>query len=166
MKPNYTPQHLVLFTGIDVQCQGASTWILHNKKEVLTPLFMKTLMEDGAIDWVKPLLRPLGSMTDDECIHISKLALDIQDSHITDMTTFSVVPFEGDEVKIKAHYYDTLLETYVDATVNISDDFYITHSCYNLAPHNQPQIFQYLIQQQFDVFGWIPSEIALDKTKM
>lgn len=163
---NYTPHHLLLFTGIDVKCTGASTWILHDKKEVLTPVFMKTLMEDDAINWVKPLLRPLESMTSDEALHIAKLCLDINDSDITDKTYIYSTPFKDGAISIKAHYYHHTLESYVDDIVTIEYDFYIYYSRHYFAPNNQPQIFQYLIQQQFDVFNWIENGIALDKTKI
>lgn len=165
MKPNYTRHHLQLFIGIDIQCKGASTWILHEKKEVLTPSFMKTLMEDDAIDWVKPILRPLKAITRDEAIHIAKLALDIKEYQITNMTAFTVHDNIEGEIRIKAHYYDTLLERYDDDTVTIDESFDVWHN-QELSVFNQPHIFQYLIQQQFDVFGWIKSEIALDKSKI
>ena len=162
---NYTPHHLLLFTGINVQCEGASTWLFHDKKQELTPSFLITLIDDNAIDWVKPILFPLSAMTDEQAIHITKLALNIQDGHITDNTTFAV-KIDDEEIKIKAHYYNTALESYDDDIVIINDSFDISYSKYSLSAFNQPQIFQYLIQCQFDVFGWIKEKIALDKTKL
>lgn len=166
MKPNYTPQHLLLFTGIDVKCQGASTWSLHGQTRKLSPALMETLIEDQAIDWVKPLLLPLSEMTQEQIIHIAKLALDIRhNTDLTNETHFSFNRADGG-IKINAHYYDTLLESYSDGIVTIEEDFYISHSCYNLAPHNQPEIFQYLIQNQFDIFNWIQDGTALDKSQI
>lgn len=165
MKPNYTPHHLQLFTGIDVQCQGASTWSLHGKTKKLSPALLEVLIQDQAIDWVKPLLYPLEAMTDEQAIHIAKLAMNIQDSQITNMTTFTVIHNE-DEIKIKSHYYDQILERYDDDIVIIDDCFDISYNKYSLSAFNQPHIFQYLIQQQFDIFNWIKDSIALDKSNI
>lgn len=164
---NYTPHHLLLFTGIDVICQGEPTWNFHGKKEKLTSVFTDIAMEfdknNELIRLVKPLLRPLSTMTDDEAIRITKLALDI---HVeTDMTTISIIPYSDGRINIKAHYYHTVLESYIDDIVTIYDCFDISYTEHSLSVFNQPHIFQYLIQCQFDIFGWIKSGIALDKTK-
>jgi hypothetical protein len=153
---NYTPHHLLLFTGIEVMCEGAKTWMLNGKKMELTPTFMITLMEDRAIDWVKPLLRPVQDMTDDEAIHIAKLCLNIKEENFLSAL---VLRHADNEINVKVDYHDTELftnesekdeNTISKDVVTIPSDFCIHHSEYLFAPENQPQIFQYLIQQQFD----------------
>lgn len=116
-----------------------------------------------SISHIKPYLRLLKDMTDEESIRITKMALDIHAE--TDMTTISIIPYSDGEIKIKAHYYNTMLESYDDDIVTITDSFDVSHNKHSLSAFNQPQIFQYLIQCQFDIFNWIKSGTALDKTK-
>lgn len=140
-----------------------SETILSKKKLSINTL---SLLEDGILNGYQPILRPLSYMTNDEAIHITKLALNIH--HNTDLTNETYFSFtkSDKEVKIKAHYYNTMLESYDDDIVTIDNSFDISHNEHSLSVFNQPEIFQYLIQQQFDVFGWIKDKLALDKTKL
>lgn len=159
---NYTPHHLQLFTGIDVQCQGASTWSLHGKTRKLSPALLEVLIQEQAIDWVKPILRSLSSMSDDECTHISKLCLNVKEGCFN----HAIIMRHDDKINIHVNYYDTSMDEIAKDIVTIRSDFDIHHSDHMFSPFNQPHIFQYLIQQQFDIFNWIKDGIALDKTKL
>lgn len=116
------------------------------------------------LEAIRPILRPLSDISDKEAIHIAKLCLNIREEK--DFIRAEVVRDIGTEINIKVSYTDNIVDGISEDVVTIEDDFDIYHSENFFCAHNQTQIFQYLIQCQFDIFNWIGDGTALDKTKI
>ena len=149
-----TPQKLALFLGCDTpegKLIGVTEWACYIGTEHIS--------KSISIQNVKPILRKLDSMTDDEAIHIAKLSLSVKDVCFR----HAIIMRHDDEINIYTHYYNTSIDEEDKDIVTIQNDFDIYISDNFFSAHNQPQIFQYLTQCQFDIFGWIDKNIALNK---
>lgn len=112
---------------------------------------------------IKPILRRLADMTDEEAMHIGKLAFFDRDMKYPD-TDYKVKKV-GITIELPSAY-----------SVSINNDWYekelrIGFNTGNLwrvgndaqeRNYNQPEIFHYLLRQHFDLFNLIDNQLAID----
>ncbi len=87
---------------------------------------------------VKPILRPLSDMTEDEARNVYKI------------TTGEDYPAND----AKSEVFAVQDEEFLSAQMEIG------------AMMGQPAVWRYLLSRHFDLFGWIESGLAIDKTKI
>lgn len=115
-------------------------------KGKITPKIIESIYyNDGEVRWVKPLLRPLSDMTEEEAIEVTK------------------------PIVIYGYTEGRSYETYRNSFGQIVVSWGISH-LERYVPqseqHYTTEQFIYLIKQGFDIFGLIESNQAVDKTKI
>ena len=86
---------------------------------------------------IKPILRPLSDMTEDEARNVYKI------------TTGEDYPAND----AKSEVFAVQDEEFLSAQMEIG------------AMMGQPAVWRYLLSRHFDLFGWIEAGLAIDKTK-
>lgn len=102
----------------------------------------------GRLDWMKPILRQLSDMTEDEKTWFVKDGGDLDPRFI-----INEFHFEEKHDRMKQYYFDALTVADEDMDKRLGPGWYF-------------MAIQYLLKQGFDLFGLIEAGLAIDKTKL
>jgi hypothetical protein len=114
---------------------------------------------------IKPILRPLSDMTEGELLEFAKLCsgasqFQIEKSAVTNYKRVRCLFFDagllGEEWLVVSDSGETWYTSYFDQN-KVGGGRNII---------NQHQQTVWLISNHFDIFGWIPAGLAIDKTKI
>lgn len=112
------------------------------------------------VDTIKPILRPLSSMTKDEAYELINIV--ISDDKIKNIN----IKNEDSLVAVSSQREHGLYVLYIDSKNRSVEVYYEDYSC--IAP-NYPisyEIYEWLFSKHFDVFNLIENNLAIDKTKI
>lgn len=150
--------------------------------ETITP---KIVLDefDNEESTVKPILRKVEDMTEEEGFKIAELTMEhyLNRAFFQYAFNFLKFPNEKPSFKFEKELYDTdekgveywkctisLNGSEGGVYVNIWHDFQVQliEGLQDQASANHPQIFHYLLQQGFDIFGLINEGLAIDSKKI
>ncbi|MFN3405167.1 MAG: hypothetical protein ACK40G_13800 [Cytophagaceae bacterium] len=123
------------------------------------------VMKDFDVD-VKPILRRLSDITDEEAIEVAKMVCyrlqrGLEPLHYKFL--------RGNTNKVEVSYNNSI--GYASSIIEITKDgvCFSSEKCGAIKDYytpNQYKVTQYLIANGLDVFNWIETEKAIDKTKL
>jgi hypothetical protein len=116
-----------------------------------------------SIEGVKPILRRLEDMTEEEALHIGKLAMFDRDMNYPD-SDFKVEKTWA-AIEVPTTYSVRISNDWFEKEIRIgfnTGNIWYANNEINERIFNQPVIFHYLLRQHFDLFGLIPVGLALD----
>lgn len=168
-------KHLAPYLPYNLKCQVTDK----RKRKIATLgglyndgncVFHDTIESEKGFKRIKPILLPMSSLyteMEDGTVHICELAK-IATSDIKSLHNMSWI-VEGGKDKYAAGRieYDEITFDYdgVGAFWINRQDVY-DHSYSDIDIHSQIDLFTYLFEHHFDVFGLIDKGLALDKTKI
>lgn len=122
------------------------------------------MFTENDCEWVKPILRRLSDMTEQEALHIGKLAFFDSDMKYPDSDY--TVKKTGITIELPSAYAVSINNDWYEREIRIG---FNTGNIWNRPDqhiyeriYNQPQIFHYLLKQGFDLFGLIDAGLAID----
>jgi hypothetical protein len=112
---------------------------------------------------LKPVLRRLEDMTEEEALHIGKLAMFDRDMKYPN-SDYTVEKC-GVTIELPTTYSVRINNDWFEKEIRIgfnTGNIWYANNEINERIFNQPVIFHYLLRQHFDLFGLIPAGLALD----
>jgi hypothetical protein len=133
--------YLHLYLGCECEFKTVETQKLFSRKLIgidVDYLFQPAYDRNPVYEYIKPILRPLSDMTEEEAVKVS-------------------IAYWGTE-KPRLHEYAGK-----QLVRNFNNDVYKHHWEY---PEKLPEIIRILLSQGFDLFGLIESGLAIDSTTL
>lgn len=127
---------------------------------------------DNYIRNVKPLLRPLSSMTQEEMFELINSTAPDDMEDIPEIDEYDLEMFYNDggnmvdgDVAVGCNFSCRCYEGQIAITHDGTIHYYNDNGDRERA-HNLPKAYKYLLSKHFDLFGLIDAGLAIDKTKL